>query len=311
MLSSLTIATRQSPLALWQAEHVKHLLETRYPDCSIQLLPITTEGDRRLDVALANIGGKGLFIKELEQAMLEQRADLAVHSLKDMPMTLHDAFTLGAVLEREDPRDVFISHHYRHPRELPQGAKVGTSSPRRATQLQRHYPGLCIEVLRGNLGTRLKKLDDGQYEAILLAAAGLDRLGLFDAKTCTRLEIEEMLPAVGQAVLSIECLTSSSAVLDMIAPLNHEPTALCIQAERAFSQGLAGNCHMPIAAYAQFDTQLHLKGYVGHPTQPLFWENELSAPMNTVEFTTDASELGWLLAKKCQLETSWLEELFS
>jgi len=317
MLPSLVIATRQSPLALWQAEHVKTRLQALYPDCDIQLLPMTTEGDRRLEVALANIGGKGLFIKELEHAMQDGRAHLAVHSLKDVPMQLPDGFSLGAILEREDPRDVFVSHHYRHPRELPAGAKVGTSSPRRATQLQYHYPHIQIEILRGNVGTRLRKLKEGEFDAILLAAAGLQRLGLLDEQTCTLLSPEESLPAVGQGALAIECLAHNREIIAMLHPLHHTHTALCVNAERAFSQSLSGNCHMPIAAYAYLEnnehenSRLHIHGYVGHPSRNVIWQGSLDAPLNAFDELNDASELGWLLGRRCQLETPWLDEMLA
>lgn len=314
MLSSLIIATRQSPLALWQAEHVKARLQSLYPNCDIQLLPMTTEGDRRLEVALANVGGKGLFIKELEHAMLDGRAHLAVHSLKDIPMQMPENFSLGAIMEREDPRDVFVSHRYKHPSKLPEDAKVGTSSPRRATQLQYRYPHIQIELLRGNVGTRLRKLEAGEFDAILLAAAGLRRLELLDERTCTLLSMEESLPAVGQGALAIECLSTHSDVLAMLSPLHHEDTALCVHAERAFSQSLSGNCHMPIAAHAYLRgkddlSRLHIHGYVGHPTQRKIWEGTLDAPLNAFDAPNDAAELGWLLGRRCQLETAWLDEV--
>ncbi len=314
MLSSLIIATRQSPLALWQAEYVQSRLKTLYPNLDIQLLPMTTEGDRRLEVALANLGGKGLFIKELEHAMLEGKAHLAVHSLKDVPMQLPDEFSLGAILEREDPRDVFVSHYYKQASELPHGAKVGTSSPRRATQLRSRYPYITIELLRGNVGTRLKKLESGEYDAILLAAAGLKRLNLLDERYCTLLDIEESLPAVGQGTLAIECLSNRADLLDLLRPLHHEPAALCAHAERAFSQCLAGNCHMPIAAHATLEgkgdnQRLKIQGCVGHPDRLELWKGELDAPLGSFDSFSDASELGWLLGRRCQLETPWLEEV--
>ncbi|MES2205650.1 MAG: hydroxymethylbilane synthase [Pseudomonadota bacterium] len=317
MLTSLIIATRQSPLALWQAEHVQSRLKALYPTMDIQLLPMTTEGDRRLEVALANLGGKGLFIKELEHAMLEGKAHIAIHSLKDVPMQLPEEFSLGAILEREDPRDVFVSHHYKQASELPHGAKVGTSSPRRATQLRYRYPHINIELLRGNVGTRLKKLELGEYDAILLAAAGLKRLNLLDERFCTILEVEESLPAVGQGTLAIECLANRHDLIDVLRPLHDESAALCAQAERAFSQCLAGNCHMPIAAHATLHGEgssnqyqrLKIQGCVGHPDRLELWKGELDAPLGAFDSFTDASELGWLLGRRCQLETPWLEEV--
>lgn len=306
---TLVIATRESPLALWQAQYVQTRLQTLYPTKSIELLAMTTEGDRRLE-SLANFGGKGLFIKELEEAMLQGKAHLAVHSLKDVPMQLPDGFTIGAVLEREDPRDVFISHHAKHPKELPHGAKVGTSSPRRATQLKHHYPHLDIQLLRGNINTRLRKLNEGHFSAIILAAAGLHRLNMFDPSYCTPLTIEESLPATGQGALAIECATQHEEMIRLLQPLHHKTTALCVKAERAFSECLSGNCHLPIAAHAYVkEERLYVKGLVGHPTTYNLWQGELDVALHQFDTPEEASELGWLLGRKCQLENAWLEEV--
>ncbi len=256
----LVIATRESALALWQAEHVQMRLRALYPECKVDLLGMTTQGDQILDRPLAAIGGKGLFIKELETAMLEGRADLAVHSLKDVPMDLPEGFCLAAIGAREDPRDAFVSNHYASLAELPAGAVVGTSSLRREAQLRERFPQLLTTALRGNVGTRLRKLDEGQYAAIILASAGLSRLGLSERITA-RLEPEESLPAVGQGALGIECRSDRHDLLAWLAPLHDPATAVCVLAERAFSRSLAGSCHTPLAGYAELqDGQLWLRG---------------------------------------------------
>lgn len=245
----LVIATRESALALWQAEHIQARLRTLYPQCQVELLGMTTQGDQILDRPLAAIGGKGLFIKELETAMQEGRADLAVHSLKDVPMDLPEGFCLAAIGAREDPRDAFVSQRYASLAELPPGAVVGTSSLRREAQLRERFPQLRITALRGNVGTRLRKLNEGQYAAIILAAAGLLRLGLAERITA-RLEPEESLPAVGQGALGIECRSDRADIVDWLAPLHDAATAACVSAERAFSRALSGSCHTPLAGHA-------------------------------------------------------------
>ncbi|MBI3150345.1 MAG: hydroxymethylbilane synthase [Betaproteobacteria bacterium] len=256
----LVIATRESALALWQAEHIRSRLQELYPGCTVELLGLTTQGDQILDRPLAAIGGKGLFIKELETAMIEGRADLAVHSLKDVPMDLPQGFCLAAIGHREDPRDAFVANHYSSLAELPAGAVVGTSSLRREAQLRERFPQLQIAALRGNVGTRLRKLDEGQYAAIILAAAGLMRLGLGERITA-RLQASESLPAVGQGALAIECLADRAELIDWLAPLHHAPSAACVLAERAFSRSLAGSCHTPLAGYAVFEGEtLWLRG---------------------------------------------------
>jgi hydroxymethylbilane synthase len=246
-LPHYTIATRESRLALWQAEHVKALLGgLGHP---VSLLGMTTRGDQILDRSLSKVGGKGLFVKELETALEEGRADLAVHSLKDVPMELPEGFALVCVLEREDPRDAWVSPRYASLDDLPQGAVVGTSSLRRMALLRALRPDLRIEPLRGNLDTRLKKLDDGQYDGIVLAAAGLKRLGLAERIRCT-FEPDQMLPAAGQGALGIEVRSARSDVRDALLPLLHTPTWLAVSAERAVSRVMGGSCSMPLAAYA-------------------------------------------------------------
>jgi hydroxymethylbilane synthase len=246
-MSTLTIATRESRLALWQAEHVQDLLTQR--GHQVGLLGMTTLGDQILDRALSKVGGKGLFVKELEVALEDGRADLAVHSLKDVPMELPDGFALACVMEREDPRDAFVSNQYANLASLPQGAVVGTSSLRRMALLRALRPDLKIEPLRGNLDTRLRKLDDGMYAAIVLAAAGLKRLGLGQRIRAT-FEPTEMLPAAGQGALGIEVRSQRQDVIDALAPLAHQTTWLAVSAERAVSRAMGGSCSMPLAAYA-------------------------------------------------------------
>ncbi|HEY0885644.1 MAG TPA: hydroxymethylbilane synthase [Ramlibacter sp.] len=246
-MSKLVIATRESRLALWQAEHVKALLEQRGHEVS--LLGMTTKGDQILDRSLSKVGGKGLFVKELETALEQGQADLAVHSLKDVPMDLPEGFALACVMEREDPRDAFVSPRYACVDDLPQGAIVGTSSLRRVVLLRALRPDLRIEPLRGNLDTRLRKLDEGSYDAIVLAAAGLKRLGLGE-RIRQLFEPEQMLPAAGQGALGIEVRAGRQDVIDALAPLAHQTTWLAVAAERAVSRAMGGSCSMPLAAYA-------------------------------------------------------------
>jgi hydroxymethylbilane synthase len=264
-VSQFTIATRESRLALWQAEHVQALLEQR--GHQVALLGMTTRGDQILDRSLSKVGGKGLFVKELEVALEEGRADLAVHSLKDVPMDLPAGFELACVMEREDPRDAFVSNRYEQLADLPQGAIVGTSSLRRVVLLRALRPDLRIEPLRGNLDTRLRKLDDGNYDAIVLAAAGLKRLGL--ASRIRRVfETAEMLPAAGQGALGIETRGERPDVAAALAPLANQSTWLCVAAERAVSRSMGGSCSMPLAAHAQFDGEyLQLQAAWGDPDQ--------------------------------------------
>ena len=248
-MKRLTIATRRSRLALWQAAHVKRLLEARHAGLTVALLPMTTRGDELLDKRLDQVGGKGLFVKELESAMADARADLAVHSMKDVPAELPPGFLLAAITEREDPRDAFVSTKYKTLKEMPEGSSIGTSSLRRAAQIAERYPKLETRLLRGNVETRLAKLDRGEYDAIVLAVAGLVRLGLAQRIT-SRLELDESLPAPGQGALGIECLQARTDVAGLIGSLNDEQAARCVRAERSVSRALGGNCSLPLAAYA-------------------------------------------------------------
>jgi hydroxymethylbilane synthase len=247
--SKLVIASRESALAMWQAKHIQARLQALYPQCDVQILGMTTTGDQILDSPLARIGGKGLFVKELETALENGSADLAVHSMKDVPMNLPEGFALVATGEREDPRDAFISNHFDSLADLPIGSIVGTSSLRRQSQIQARFPQLKIESLRGNVQTRLRKLDEGQYAAIILAAAGLIRLELGD-RIRGFIAPTDSIPAVGQGALGIEIKASRTDLIEILAPLNHLDTQLCVEAERGFSRALAGSCTVPLGAYA-------------------------------------------------------------
>jgi hydroxymethylbilane synthase len=259
------IASRESRLAMWQAEHVQTRLRALYPQCGIEILGMTTKGDRILDRALSKVGGKGLFVKELEVAMAEGRADLAVHSLKDVPMELPQGFALAAILEREDPRDAFVSNDYASLDALPDGAVVGTSSLRRQALIAARYPKLVIRPLRGNLDTRLGKLDRGDYAAIILAAAGLKRLGL-PQRIRALIEPEQSLPAPGQGAMAIEIPAGRDDLRQLLAPLNHEATARAVTAERTVSRTFGGSCQIPLAAYATVDADvMHLRAMVATP----------------------------------------------
>jgi hydroxymethylbilane synthase len=257
----LVIATRRSRLALWQADHIKHRLEALHRGLSVETLALSTRGDELIDRRLDQAGGKGLFVKELEQAMSDGRADLAVHSIKDVPAELPPGFTLAAITAREDPRDVFVSRSYQKLAEMPRGASVGTSSLRRGAQIAERHPQLEIRVLRGNVDTRLAKLDRGEYDAIVLAVAGLERLGLA-ARATAHLEIDEMLPAPGQGALGIECLAARDDVAALLAPLADSATTACVRAERAVSRALGGSCSLPLAAYAECSEKLRLRALV-------------------------------------------------
>jgi hydroxymethylbilane synthase len=259
----LRIATRQSALALWQAEHVAARLRAAHPNLTVELVPMTTRGDQISDRPLATIGGKGLFLKELEVAMLERRADIAVHSFKDVPTELEPEFAIGAVLERADAADAFVSTRYARLDTLPQGAKVGTSSLRRQAQLRALRPDLELRDLRGNVNTRLAKLDAGEYDAIVLACAGLDRLGL-SARIRSRLLAPEWLPAAAQGAVAVEIRAGDNACTDLLAPLHDADTARCVAAERALTRRLEGSCQVPVAAFCvETERGLHLAGLVG------------------------------------------------
>lgn len=277
--ATLVIATRASRLALWQAEHVRDRLQVLYPDCQVTLLTMTTRGDQILDRTLSKIGGKGLFVKELETALLDGRADLAVHSLKDVPVDMQSPFALPVILERDDPRDAFVSNDYASLDDMPAGAVVGTSSLRRESQIRQLYPHLKIQPLRGNLDTRLGKLDRGDYSAIILAAVGLKRLGL-ESRIRSCLSVEQSLPAAGQGALGIEVLESRSDMHRWLAPLACSETTACTLAERAVSRVLGGSCQVPLAAYARLDEGvLHLDALVAEPDGSRIVRSHVSGPV--------------------------------
>ena len=262
-MTRLRIATRKSPLALWQTEHVAARLRQAHPGLAVELVPLSTRGDEILDRSLAAIGGKGLFLKELELAMQRFDADCAVHSLKDVPMELEPGFALGAILARHDPADAFVSPRFADLAALPPGARVGTSSLRRQAQLRALRPDLDLRDLRGNVNTRLAKLDAGEYDAIVLACAGLERLGL-GARVRARLDAPDWLPAPAQGAIAIECRSDDPATLALCAALDDPATRTCVEAERAMNRALHGSCHVPVAALATLDgTRLHLQGLVG------------------------------------------------
>ncbi len=274
----ITIATRESALALWQANHIRDRLIALYPGLDVQILGMTTQGDRMLSSSLAKIGGKGLFVKELENALEDARADIAVHSMKDVPMHLPAGFTIAAVTEREDPRDAFVSNQYPRLASLPHGGWVGTSSLRRESQLRARYPQLAVAPLRGNVQTRLRKLDECQYAAVIVAAAGLKRLGLA-ARITSMLEPEDFLPAAGQGALGIECREARTDLLDMLRPLNHADSEWCVRAERSVSRMLSGSCMVPIGAFAQRrGSGIYLRGFVASPDGTRYVSAEEQAP---------------------------------
>lgn len=259
----LVIASRESALAMWQAKHIQARLQALYPQCDVQILGMTTTGDQILDKPLASIGGKGLFIKELENALFDGSADLAVHSMKDVPMNMPEGFALVATGERENPHDAFVSNDYKTLTDLPHGSIVGTSSLRRQSQIQARFPHLKIESLRGNVQTRLRKLDEDQYAAIILAAAGLIRLELGD-RISSFISATDSIPAVGQGALGIEIKSDRTDLMSILAPLNHTQTQQCVEAERGFSRALAGSCTVPLGAYAtmQQDSTISISGFV-------------------------------------------------
>lgn len=288
----LRIATRESPLALWQAQHVKALLEQIYPQLQVTLLPMTTLGDQMLSAPLSSVGGKGVFVKELEQAILDGRADIAVHSMKDVPIRQPEGLELAVFMQGEDPRDAFVSNRYANLDALPQGACVGTSSLRRQTQLRALRPDLVVKELRGNVGTRLRKLDENQYDAILLAQAGLMRLGLAE-RIRESLAQERFIPAVGQGIIGIECRTQDAATHALLASLHHEISATRLRCERALNARLGGACQVPVAGYARIDGgQLHLRALVGAPDGTRQVRGEISGA------TADAEALGAQLAER-------------
>lgn len=289
--SVLRIATRKSQLALWQAEYVAEMLTRAHPGLSVELVKMTTQGDKILDTPLAKVGGKGLFVKELEQGLLSGEADIAVHSMKDVPVELPDGLHLAVICPREDPRDAFVSNTYAALDTLPQGARVGTSSLRRQCQLRAQRPDLEIRDLRGNVNTRLQKLDDGHYDAIILAAAGLKRLG-FEDRIREALAPEVSLPAIGQGAVGIECRVGDTRINELLAPLHDRVTATRVRAERAMNARLQGGCQVPIAGFAVFEHGvLLLRGLVGEPDGSVIVQGEIAGPPENAE------ELGMVLAE--------------
>ena len=279
----IRIATRRSPLALWQAEYVKAQLELAHPDLVVELVPMVTKGDIILDTPLAKVGGKGLFVKELEQAMLENRADIAVHSMKDVPVDFPPGLGLVTICPREDPRDAFVSNKFDNIASLPVGAVVGTSSLRRQCQLRAMRPDLIIKDLRGNVGTRLSKLDNNEYDAIILATAGLKRLGL-ENRISSVIEPEQILPAVGQGAVGIECLLDDEHVKKLLAPLGCTITTLRVLCERAMNNHLQGGCQVPIGSYAEInDGTIHLRALVGAPDGSEIIHKEITGPCEQAE----------------------------
>ena len=292
MLRPLRIATRQSALALWQARHVAAQLRALEPSRAVELLPLVTQGDRELKASLASAGGKGLFIKELETALADGRADLAVHSMKDVPVALPEGLMIAAVLEREDPRDALVSRHWSSLDALPPGARLGSSSLRRQCQLRHHRPDLKLMPLRGNVDTRLAKLERGDYDAVILALAGLKRLGLAHTISAV-LAPEVSLPAIAQGTIGIECRADDREILNLLTPLNHAPTWQRTLAERALSHGLSGSCNLPIAGYAELleADALHLRACVGLPDGSRLIAGEVRGP------SAQAENLGAWLAR--------------
>lgn len=283
MSRKLTIATRESPLALWQAEFVREALMRAHPELDVQLLGMTSRGDQLLDVPLAKVGGKGLFVKELETALLDGSADLAVHSMKDVPMEFPAGLGLGVICHRENPSDAFVSNNFPSLEALPGASVVGTSSLRRECQLRARRPDLQVKFLRGNVNTRLRKLDEGEYDAIILASAGLIRLGFAD-RIAQQIALVDSLPAGGQGAVGIELRSDDHAALELLQVVHHEPTALRVTAERAMNQRLQGGCQVPIACYAEYVTpadgeqRLWLRGLVGNPDGSLLLRAEAQAP---------------------------------
>ena len=279
----IRIATRKSALALWQAEYVKARLEQAHPALVVTLVPMVSRGDKLLDSPLSKIGGKGLFVKELETALLENEADIAVHSMKDVPMDFPEGLGLFCICEREDPRDAFVSNTYASLEELPEGSIVGTSSLRRQAQLLTRRPDLEIRFLRGNVNTRLAKLDAGEYDAIILAAAGLIRLG-FEDRITSAISVDDSLPAGGQGAVGIECRRADTRIHALLAPLHHHDTATRVIAERALNKHLNGGCQVPIACYAVLEgEQIWLRGLVGDPSGGLLLSAEARAPRGSAE----------------------------
>jgi len=273
--SRLVIASRESALAMWQAQHIRDKLRALYPQTEVNILGMTTQGDQILNVTLSKIGGKGLFVKELETALEDGRADFAVHSLKDVPMHMPEGFMLATICEREDPHDAFVSNNHENLAALPAGSVVGTSSLRRESQVRARFPHLKVESLRGNVQTRLRKLDEGKYAAIILAASGLKRLGL-DQRIRTIIGSEESLPAVGQGALGIECRADRADVVALLKPLHHADSAACVYAERAMSRKLGGSCQVPLGGFAELQNgKLRMRGFVASPDGKRMMQSEI------------------------------------
>jgi hydroxymethylbilane synthase len=292
MSNIVRIATRKSPLAMWQAEEVARQLKLHHSDIEIEFVKMTTKGDKILDAPLAKIGGKGLFVKELEQGMLDGDADIAVHSMKDVPMAFPPGLHLPIIMEREDPRDAFVSNQYASLNDLPENAKIGTSSLRRQLQIKANMPKAEMLDLRGNVNSRLQKLDDGQYDAIILASAGLIRLGFTD-RIRSNIEPEQSLPAIGQGAVGIECRENDTRIMDLLAPLDHPDTHTRLAAERAMNNRLNGGCQVPIAGYAVLEgDDIYLRGLVGRPDGSEVVRDEIRGPAK------DAEMLGLQLAEK-------------
>lgn len=283
-MSIIRIATRKSQLALWQAHHIRDHLQALYPELEVELIGITTQGDKILDAPLAKIGGKGLFVKELEQALIDGRADIAVHSMKDVPMAFPAGLGLAVICEREDPSDALVSNHYTHLNQLPAHACLGTSSLRRQLQMHVLRPDLTIRNLRGNINTRLAKLDAGKYDAIVLASAGLLRLQM-ESRITYRFKDSQSLPAAGQGAIGVECRLNDTVTKTLLEPLHHADTADCVMAERALNRHLQGGCQVPIACFAQLtkDNQLFLRALVGQPDGTILLRSQGHAPRNESE----------------------------
>lgn len=289
--NTIRIATRKSPLALWQANYVAERLQAVYPNIKTELVTMVTRGDKILDAPLAKVGGKGLFVKELEQGMLEGKADIAVHSMKDVPVEFPEGLHLSAIMEREDPCDAMVSNHYKDSTELPEDARIGTSSLRRQCQIKARFPKARILSLRGNVNTRLAKLDAGDFDAIILASAGLKRLGMAQRIT-QRLTPELSLPAIGQGAIGIECRSNDETINALLTKLHDQETSICISAERAMNARLQGGCQVPIAGYAYLDAdRLAIKGLVGKPDGSRIYTAELTGPKE------QAQQLGTTVAE--------------
>ena len=283
MAKPIRIATRKSPLALWQAEEVSRQLKLHHPGIDIELIKIVSRGDKILDAPLAKVGGKGLFVKELEQSMLDGESDIAVHSMKDVPMEFPPGLHLPVIMQREDPRDAFVSNHFQSLAELPANARIGTSSLRRQLQIKEAMPDAVMLDLRGNVNSRLEKLDRGDFDAIILASAGLIRLG-FHSRISSHIEAEQSLPAIGQGAVGIECRENDQAIMDLLQPLNHADTHIRLLAERAMNHRLHGGCQVPIAGYATLDAdEIFLRGLVGRPDGSEVVRGDIRGPASQAE----------------------------